>query len=71
MLITIKRNEKKIQVDVSNKECINYECLVLHKYQHRSYNETEGSMINSDKYYSCATRNYHGCPEIKELKCQK
>jgi len=72
MIISVKNQEgKKIKVAVSQKECGSFQCFSPHKYQHRSYNETEGSMTNSDNHYSCSHRNYHGCPESPKLKVKK
>ncbi len=68
MIIETKQTGKKIQVDVSNEQCELYSCFSPHKYQHRQYNETEGSMTNSDNYYSCSYRNYYGCPETLARK---
>ena len=63
IVITKNRDGKKIKVDVSQRGCAGFQCFSPHKYQHRSYNGTEGSMTRSDKDYSCSHRNYHGCPE--------
>ena len=63
MFITIKLDGKKIKVDVSDIDCPTYTCFSPHKYQHRNYNQTEGSMTSEDKYYTCSHRNYHGCPD--------
>jgi len=68
MIIKIKQNNGFIKVNVSRTNCKNFKCFVPHKYQHRNYNGTEGSMIRSDTYYSCSNRNYHGCPDNPELK---
>jgi len=65
MIITIKQSGKKIKVEVSDSNCPSYICFSPHKYQHRSYNHTEGSMTSVDNYYSCSYRNYHGCPVSK------
>jgi len=63
--LTMKIYDKKLKanVSVSSSECISYKCYSPHKYQHRSYNETEGSMTSTDKHFSCSNRNYNGCPE--------
>jgi hypothetical protein len=68
MFITIKSKNKKIKVDVSEKNCPLYACFSPHHYQHRIYNSREGSMICSDKHYSCSYRNYHGCPDVRVRK---
>jgi len=68
MFITIKQSGRKIKVDVSSKDCPSYTCFSPHKFQHRSYNNAEGSMTNSDNYYSCSYRNYYGCPDNKTKK---
>jgi hypothetical protein len=65
MFVTVKREGKKVKVAVSEKNCPTYVCFSPHIYQHRSYNQTEGSMTSEDDFYSCSHRNYHGCPEIK------
>ena len=67
MLIKTKYAGKMITVEVSEEDCPLYECFSPHKYQHRSYNRTEGSMTD-DTYYSCSHRNYHGCPVVKIKK---
>lgn len=66
----MKIYDKKLKtcVDVSRKKCLSYECYSPHLYQHRSYNDSEGSMISQDKFYSCSHRNYHGCPENPKTK---
>jgi len=63
-----KIDGKRVCVDVSRKGCKNYACYSPHRYQHRSYNGTEGSMTSTDKHYSCSYRNYHGCPENPKNK---
>jgi len=63
MIITINQGGKKIKVDVSAKQCPSYTCFAPHQYQHRSYNQSEGSMTMTDTFYSCSHRNYHGCPD--------
>lgn len=63
MKIKVKLNGKMIEVDVSYYNCEEFECFSPSRYQHRSYNGTEGSMTSTDKYYSCSHRNYHGCPD--------
>jgi hypothetical protein len=68
MFVTVKSENKKIKVDVSEKNCPLYACFSPHHYQHRSYNLREGSMTWVDKYYSCSYRNYHGCPDVKIRK---
>jgi hypothetical protein len=66
--MNIRDRNLKADVCVSSKECLMFECYAPHKYQHRSYNETEGSMTSTDKHFSCSTRNYHGCPEHPKLR---
>ena len=67
MKIKIRDSEthKFISVDVSHSNCVNYQCFFPHKWttQSQSYNH-----VQTDKHYSCGTRNYHGCPDIKTLK---
>lgn len=67
MIVTVKQCGGKITVDVSESDCPFYTCFSPHKYQHRTYNKTEGSMTSTDNYFSCSHRNDHGCPE-KKLK---
>ena len=71
MRIKTKQMGEKIEVDVSYENCAEYSCFSPQKYQHRSYNDTEGSITNSDKHYSCSHRNYHGCPDTPFLKKQE
>jgi hypothetical protein len=65
MFVAIKQGTKRIKVDVSEAECPYYTCFSPHIYQHRSYNNGEGSMTSNDKFYSCSHRNYHGCPDVR------
>jgi hypothetical protein len=68
MDIKIKYDGKTITVSVSKKECKNYTCFVPHKFEH--YGRTiDGESNNyTDKFYSCANRNYHGCPDMPKSK---
>ena len=63
MLIKIKYYGKRIQVDVSQKECVYYQCFSPHKYTHYGQTIDGKSNNNQDKGYSCSHRNYHGCPD--------
>lgn len=69
--VTVKREGKKVKVDVSEKNCPLYTCFSPHYYQHQSYNKTEGSMTSVDDFMSCSYRNYHGCPDVKTRKEKK
>lgn len=50
-------------VDVVCKDCPKYECFVPHHWQHLSRTIDGKNSGYSDNYYSCAVRNYNGCPE--------
>ena len=63
MMIKVKRNGKTYEVDVRDEKCRKRKCLSIHKYQHINHSKTEGCMTNVDDFYSCAVRNYNGCPE--------
>ncbi len=63
MFVKVKIENKVQKVDVCCTDCPYYKCFSPHKYQHRSYNATEGSMTYVDEHYSCSYRNYHGCPD--------
>lgn len=60
-----KENGKRIIVEVAHSCCENYKCFYPHHWttQSQSYNQTQ-----VDKHYSCGTRNYRGCPDIREKK---
>ncbi len=68
MKIRIKYCNKYINVDVSEINCNKYNCFSPHKYQHRNIAISGSVKINQDKFYSCARRNYHGCPVVKKIK---
>lgn len=54
-----------INVEVSKKECRNYECFFAHKWTTQSVNN---NYTQTDDYYSCGRRNYHGCPDNPKIK---
>lgn len=66
MFITIKSKNKKIKVDVSEKNCPLYTCFSPH--QHRNYYFIE--KYRNDYSY-CDRRNHHGCPVNKEKMEEK
>ena len=68
MNIRVKLDGKFVMVDVAGPDCKNLKCLSPHKYQHSSGFTTSMSSSDIDKHYSCAHRNYHGCPSIKIKK---
>ena len=63
MIITIKIENKKQDCDVANVDCINKKCFAPHRYIHQNRSIDGGSVTHQDKGFSCATRNYHGCPD--------
>jgi len=68
MVIVIKNiSGKKIKVDVSQKECKNFQCLSPHKYQHYGTTIDGKSNNTQDTFYSCSHRNYHGCPDEPKI----
>lgn len=71
MFVQIKREKKKIKVEVSERDCPLYACFSPHHYQHLNYNPRTGSVTYADDFYSCSHRNYHGCPDVKIKKEKK
>jgi hypothetical protein len=67
MTIRVKHGNSYIQCDVSEADCKKYECLSPHKYTHY-VGSVHGNSIDTDKYYSCSHRNYHGCPVSPKFK---
>lgn len=70
MKIKIKYCGKIIQCDVSNENCKSKSCLSPHKYIHK--NKTIDGTLSTyqDDFYSCSTRNYHGCPSNKVISSE-
>ncbi len=66
MKIKIKdtANGKRIVVEVAYSCCENYKCFYPHRWITQPL---EGNRTQQDKHYSCGTRNYRGCPAIKEM----
>jgi len=64
MMIKILNEHKIITCDVANEKCEGKICLVAHKYIHHNKALNGDSITWQDKHYSCANRNYHGCPEV-------
>jgi hypothetical protein len=65
MIIRVKYNGKIISVDVSHGECRKYKCFYPHKWRTQAIGN---NIVQEDKNWSCGTRNYHGCPSVKEAK---
>lgn len=63
MKIKIKCGKKIIQCEVVGEECISKICLSPHKYIHNNKTIDGTNSTYQDKFYSCSTRNYHGCPK--------
>lgn len=71
MKIRMRYGNKFIFVEVSRSECRKFECLAPHKYQHGSNYKVSMKSTDADKHYSCANRNYHGCPDNPKLKIRR
>ena len=64
MKIRIKYDGKFISVFVANSDCAKYKCFYPHHWiTQAKYN----NYTQVDKNYSCGTRDYRGCPDIKEV----
>ena len=68
MIITVSYWGKKIKVDVNEANCFKYKCFAPHKYRHQQRTIDGQDSGHQDKDYSCSNRNYHGCPDTKEIK---
>lgn len=65
MKIKIKLDGQNISVDVANNSCQKYKCFYPHRWTTQSVNNNN---TQTDRCFSCGTRNYHGCPDKPELK---
>lgn len=63
MKIKIKYNNKFIEVYVRDEKCKKKDCLVPHHWQHRGATLSGSKDSGIDPNFSCATRNYRGCPD--------
>jgi hypothetical protein len=61
----MKIDGKFVSVYVRESACRNYACFYPHRWTHQSHNN---NYVQIDNYYSCGTRNYHGCPIAPQKK---
>ena len=59
MFITVKREGKKVKVDVSEKNCPLYTCFSVDLVCR------DGSKPDHKAYHDCSCRHLHGGPETK------
>ena len=62
MRVIVKRDGKKVKVDVSEENCPLYACFSL------DLTRRDGSKPDINGYHSCSCRRLHGCPDVKTRK---